>query len=207
MEQKCVVGELEAFFSLEALLPQGDLELRPDQRQGQLVVALRATDARVHFHGQGRQVGDTHDSGHLPLPLLTYRLLPSYLESRPALRVPFFAELAALTGRKPAPGAAVLRKSFVQLALIGVAWALIVASAARPQLRGAPVVEIETARDLLIAVDLSGSMDTPDFVGADGGQVERLQAVKEVLRAFVERRQGDRLGLVVFGSSPFLQAP
>ena len=62
-------------------------------------------------------------------------------------------------------------------------------------------------RDLLLAVDLSGSMETKDFQNAKGETVDRLSAVKEVLDDFLARRQGDRVGLIFFGSAPFVQAP
>ena len=62
-------------------------------------------------------------------------------------------------------------------------------------------------RDMLLAVDLSGSMETEDFNDAEGRQVDRLTAVKQVLDDFLSRREDDRIGLIVFGSAPFLQAP
>src|SRR5262249_17431390 len=62
-------------------------------------------------------------------------------------------------------------------------------------------------RDLLVAVDLSGSMETKDFTDAAGQTVDRLTAVKQVLDEFLSRRAGDRVGLIVFGNAPFVQAP
>jgi Ca-activated chloride channel family protein len=62
-------------------------------------------------------------------------------------------------------------------------------------------------RDLLVAVDLSGSMETQDFTDAGGKTVDRLTAVKQVLDAFLARRDGDRIGLILFGSAAFVQAP
>ena len=62
-------------------------------------------------------------------------------------------------------------------------------------------------RDLLLAVDLSGSMETKDFKNAAGQTVDRLSAVKEVLNDFLTKREGDRVGLIFFGSAPFVQAP
>jgi Ca-activated chloride channel family protein len=60
---------------------------------------------------------------------------------------------------------------------------------------------------MLLAVDLSGSMETQDFQDADGNTVDRLTAVKQVLDEFLAQRQGDRVGLIFFGSAAFVQAP
>jgi Ca-activated chloride channel family protein len=60
---------------------------------------------------------------------------------------------------------------------------------------------------MLLAVDLSGSMETQDFAGPQGKKIDRLTAVKEVLDGFLAKRQGDRVGLIFFGSAPFVQAP
>ncbi|MEM1412006.1 MAG: VWA domain-containing protein, partial [Pseudomonadota bacterium] len=70
-----------------------------------------------------------------------------------------------------------------------------------------PIVHEEPMRDLLLAVDLSGSMDAEDFTDAQGKQVDRLTAVKQVLEDFLAKREGDRVGLVFFGSAAFVQAP
>jgi len=82
-----------------------------------------------------------------------------------------------------------------------------VTALARPQYVDPPIEKIESARDLMLAVDLSGSMDTSDMFDADGNRIQRLDAVKLVLDDFISRREGDRLGMVVFGTEAFLQAP
>jgi Ca-activated chloride channel family protein len=86
-------------------------------------------------------------------------------------------------------------------------WALIVVALARPQWLEEPLVKALPLRDLLVAIDLSGSMDTRDFTTVDGNSVSRHDAVKLVLGDFLERRDGDRIGLVVFGSAAFVQVP
>ena len=78
---------------------------------------------------------------------------------------------------------------------------------ARPQWLEPPVTREVPTRNLLLLVDLSGSMRQEDFTNAAGAKVDRLSAVKEVLGAFLVRCEGDRVGLVVFGDAPFLQAP
>ena len=77
----------------------------------------------------------------------------------------------------------------------------------RPQWVMPPVHHDRPARDLLLLVDLSGSMDTEDFTDISGKKVNRLAAVKQVLDEFLARRQGDRVGVVVFGNAPFTLVP
>jgi Ca-activated chloride channel family protein len=86
-------------------------------------------------------------------------------------------------------------------------WLCALLALARPQIIEPPVTKEIPIRDLLLAVDLSGSMETKDFKNAKGQMVDRLTAVKEVLDDFLSRRNGDRVGLIFFGSAPFVQAP
>jgi len=143
----------------------------------------------------------------LPLPLLAFTLLPPYKERQPALRVPFFESVAASLGRTPEPGAVVLRRVVLEWLLAPLLFLLLVAAAARPELLLPPIQKTESARDLLLAVDLSDSMKTPDFPDGQGHKMPRLAAVKTVLNDFITRRKGDRLGLLVFGEAPHLQVP
>jgi Ca-activated chloride channel homolog len=66
---------------------------------------------------------------------------------------------------------------------------------------------VESARDLMLAIDLSQSMEARDYVDAGGRRVDRLTAVKQVVDEFISRRKGDRIGLIVFGQAAFPQAP
>jgi Ca-activated chloride channel family protein len=143
----------------------------------------------------------------LPAALLVWWLLPAYRERRESVRVPFFEKVAVATGTKPARGGVVMRRNVLQGLIAPLAWVLIVTALARPQYVEPPIEKIESARDLLLAVDLSGSMDTPDMFDAEGNRIMRLDAVKLVLDDFISRREGDRLGMVVFGNQAFLQAP
>src|SRR5262249_35653072 len=86
-------------------------------------------------------------------------------------------------------------------------WVCVVVALARPQWLEAPVTRTIPVRDMLLAVDLSGSMQTKDFTDATGKTVDRLTAVKQVLDGFLSRRKGDRVGLIVFGNAPLVQAP
>ncbi len=143
----------------------------------------------------------------LPLPILAWVLLPPYRERLESVRVPFFAQVASATGTRPRRGAAVLRRTLLQWALAPLLWAAVVLAVARPEWVEPPLHKKETARDLLLAVDLSQSMETRDFKAPDGRRLDRLEAVKLVLDDFISRREGDRIGLVVFGDAAYLQAP
>lgn len=139
----------------------------------------------------------------LPLPLLAWWLLPPAPEGRGgALRVPFYAALKAL----PGGGGAASGNGRTALALKVFAWTLLVLAAAQPRWIGEPRSITTHGRDLMIALDLSGSMATEDF-DVSGRQVDRLRVVNAVARDFVEQREGDRVGLVLFGTRAYLQAP
>jgi len=143
----------------------------------------------------------------LIFPLLLGRLLPAYRQTRVSLVVPFLDRLAHLTGQQPAPGAVVLRPPLVQRMFLWGVWVCLVLALVRPQWLEAPITKTLPRRDLLLAVDLSGSMETQDFTDASGQRVDRLTAVKQVLADFLTRRKGDRVGLIFFGSAAFVQAP
>lgn len=138
----------------------------------------------------------------LPLPLLVYFGLPARaLTEQAALRVPHIEDfrlgrVETLQHRT--------RQWLQWLSLL--AWALLVFAATRPQWLGESVAIALSGRDLIMAVDLSDSMRTGDFE-IDGKQVNRLEATKRVASDFIERRRGDRLGLILFGSQAYLQAP
>ena len=143
----------------------------------------------------------------LPLPLLVWLILKPYREESASVRLPFFGEVAQAAGLKPAPGAVVPRSHWLQWLLAPLAWGLVVLALARPQYIEPPIQKVQPARDLLLALDLSQSMDSRDFRSPSGAMVTRVQAVKQVVSAFVARRPGDRIGLIVFGDSPYSQAP
>lgn len=138
----------------------------------------------------------------LPLPWLVRRFARPAPERAAALRVPDLERFARLeaTGR---PGR---RRRPRGLVLLWILWVALVLAAARPELVGDAVDVPVTGRDLMLAVDISGSMNREDME-LDGRTTTRLVVVKHVLSDFVERRRGDRLGLILFGSAAFLQAP
>ncbi len=138
-----------------------------------------------------------------PLPLLVRWLVPPRTESSPAVRVPFVSRLQAAGGQRLGERS----QSAKSLVLPSAIWLLVIIALARPQWLGEPIERVIPTRDLLLIVDLSGSMDHEDFTNSAGESVHRLDAVKEVLGEFLEKRKGDRVGLVVFGNAPFLQVP
>ena len=141
----------------------------------------------------------------LPLPWFGYRYLPAYREARSAVRVPFFAAMSRAVGQAPsAPGS---RNNRWQLLLNLLVWTLLLIAAARPVYVEKPIERQQPARDLMLAIDLSQSMETTDFTDANGQKINRLAAVKEVLHGFIDKRKEDRLGLIVFGSGAYAQAP
>jgi len=92
------------------------------------------------------------------------------------------------------------------MVLAGIAWLCLITAAARPQWLGERVDIPVSGRDLMMAVDLSGSMAAEDF-DINGQTINRLQAVKLVAGEFIKRREGDRIGLILFGQQAYLQTP
>jgi Ca-activated chloride channel family protein len=139
----------------------------------------------------------------LPLPWLVGRLLPAVEGGEEApLRVP---ELAPFASRVAGQGKRFSPPRLQQwLALL--AWALLVSAAARPLWVGEALELPVSGRDLMLAVDLSGSMEAEDFL-IQGRTINRLLATQVVAGDFIERRVGDRIGLILFGRHAYLQAP
>jgi len=142
----------------------------------------------------------------LALPLLM-RLVPTYKERRDAVKVPFFDKLVELSEERPETGARVLPRDRAQTFLVALTWLCLTLAAAKPQWIGPPIEQQKSGRDLMVAVDLSGSMESTDFTLPSGKKVDRLTAVKQVLDELATEREADRLGLIVFGAAPYLQSP
>jgi Ca-activated chloride channel family protein len=137
----------------------------------------------------------------LPLPLLIRWLVPAKMPvEQAALRVPFLDDFSDGETR------AVSQTQKWPLWLAAIAWLLLVIACARPQWLGEPIEQAVSGRDLMLAVDLSGSMEEQDFV-INKRAVDRLTAAKGVASDFINRRVGDRVGLILFGSQAYLQTP
>ena len=143
----------------------------------------------------------------LGLPLLAWRFLPAYRERQKAIRGPFLEQIAAATGKTAERGAVVMKRSGLQRFVAPLVYVLLVVAATKPELVEDPIVKTVSARDLMLAVDLSGSMEAEDFTDAEGGKLTRLDATKLVLEDFIAKREHDRMGLIVFGNAAYLQAP
>jgi len=137
----------------------------------------------------------------LPLPWLLRRVLPPIRQTRPMAYIPFVTEWSADNRSASTRGAGLLR-----LILLGLIWLLLLAAAARPEWHGKPVSLAVSGRDLMLAVDISGSMGLRDF-GLNGHPVDRLTAIKSVADTFIGKRVGDRIGLILFGTHAYVQTP
>lgn len=143
----------------------------------------------------------------LPLPILIYSFVPSHQTPQIALKVPFFDALASSLGLSAEKGSNQIKAGIWQRSSLILGWLLVVLAAAKPVWLGPEETRELAGRDVMIVLDLSGSMATDDFSNRAGNQVTRLAASKEVLDTFSQKRSGDRLGLIVFGDSAFLQSP
>lgn len=133
----------------------------------------------------------------LPLPWLVARVVPAAKPQAGAVFLPFAAAVSvdtALELRAP---------SHWRLALFVSVWLLLVAAATRPQWLDEPLPVATNARQLMMAVDTSGSMQAQDMAGG----ATRLQVVQAVGSEFLRHRVGDQVGLILFGTRPYLQAP
>lgn len=136
-----------------------------------------------------------------PLPWIVRRILSPLSEPDiAALRLPFYSELMQDAVQSP-----VWHKKIIMVLAI-LAWLAVLLAAARPQWIGEPILLPVKGRDLMLAVDISGSMKTADM-RYKGQNLTRLQGVKAVATEFIERREGDRLGLILFGKQAYLQTP
>lgn len=138
----------------------------------------------------------------LPLPLLVRFIFPAKNTLKDAaLKIPFMNDFnSTVTTEK------VTKKNLPLMMLATIAWCLLILAATRPQWLGEPVELPISGRDLMMAVDLSGSMQVEDFK-INRQTVNRLEATKYVASEFIKSRQGDRVGLILFGRQAYLQTP
>ena len=137
----------------------------------------------------------------LPLPWVIRRYLPAAeTKGQSALKVPFLDDFS-----EPSVLPLIASRSWVFYMAV-FAWICLVLAAARPLWVGDPLEQAVSGRDLLLAVDVSGSMQEKDF-SLKGQAVDRLTAIKALAGDFIERRQGDRLGLILFGTRAFWHVP
>jgi len=130
----------------------------------------------------------------LPLPWVLLRMRRGAEPGGAAVYLPFAASVPTPAATATLPGGV--------LALLGAAWALLVLAAMRPQWLGQPLPVPTSGRQIMLAIDCSGSMASQDMGGAS-----RLEIVQIIAGRFIEQRQGDQIGLILFGTRPYLQAP
>ena len=138
-----------------------------------------------------------------PLPWLVRRFAPPVQGQEPALRAPFYSRWRSLGEQR---GAAAAGDSRLPLLVLWLIWLLLLLAAARPMWIGEPVELPNSGRDLLMAVDISGSMKIEDMQ-VNKAQVSRIESVRQLGAHFMERRRGDRVGLILFGSNAYVQSP
>ncbi len=142
----------------------------------------------------------------LPLPLLIYWMLPPVRMKSASLLLPNFQKVQEYTGQAPRKSAFVKRRNIFAWVGLVIIWILILTALSSPQLVEKPEMKVRTSRNFLILADLSFSMAQKDWM-IDGRNATRWEAVKKVMHDFISKREGDRMGLVFFGSSAYIQAP
>ncbi|MDX1812033.1 MAG: VWA domain-containing protein, partial [Gammaproteobacteria bacterium] len=138
----------------------------------------------------------------LPLPWIVRLMLPAAEIQSAALRMPYYQQWLSAQGGS----ANYVTNKNLNRYLLYLAWILLIAASAKPMWIGDPVSLPSSGRDIMLAIDLSGSMENADFVLNDQ-RVDRLTAVKAVAGDFIERRKGDRIGLILFGKRAYVQTP
>ncbi|OFE11454.1 hypothetical protein PHACT_12955 [Pseudohongiella acticola] len=138
----------------------------------------------------------------LPLPLLIYFLIPRAPRQDAALRVPFYRRLVQLH----TDSSRSFNKNILILLFCTLIWLLVVAAGSRPQWVGEPIEIPTTGRDMMLTLDLSGSMEARDMF-LNNTQLSRFQVMKAVISDFVEKRQGDRLGIGLFAAHAYVMTP
>ncbi|MEC4728903.1 VWA domain-containing protein [Shewanella sp. D64] len=131
----------------------------------------------------------------LPLPLI-FRKKQQDVEISGHLHLPGIVQ----NGSQQIEQAPASRKAY------WLVWMLLIVAVARPLWMGDPIELPSKGRDLMVAVDLSGSMQIEDMV-LEGQTVNRFTMVQSVVSDFIERRKGDKLGLILFADHAYLQAP
>jgi Ca-activated chloride channel family protein len=137
-----------------------------------------------------------------PLPLLVWLLPKVASQHQPAIRAPFSGRWRALSEAQTTT----FSQAWISQMVLALIWCCLLLAATRPQWIGEPIELPNSGRDLMLAIDLSGSMQIEDMqVG--NSLVSRITAVKAIAADFAARRTGDRLGLILFGTKAYVQAP
>lgn len=142
----------------------------------------------------------------LLLPIVINHLPWYYISKRSALHISFKEDIDAAGGSK-SEVSGISRASLSQKILFVMIYLMVVIALAKPQYIGDPLSKEISQREVLVSIDLSGSMATKDFKDKNGTSIDRLEAVKMVLGDFFKARKGEKIGLILFGNAAFVQAP
>jgi len=142
----------------------------------------------------------------LLLPLLIYLFVPALRLRSASLFIPNYTNTQKYTRQKPRHSAFIKRRNVITWIVMYLIWVLLIAALSGPHLVGEPELKIKTSRNFLVVADISLSMSETDWE-IDGQRVRRWDAVKSVMHDFIDKRSGDRMGLIFFGSSAYIQAP
>jgi len=144
--------------------------------------------------------------GLLPLPLLIYWILPPLRMKSASMLYPNLSKAQEYTNQKARTSALVKRRNFFAWMGLILIWILLLGALSSPQLVGEPELKVKTSRNFLIVADISFSMAQTDWL-IEEKRVTRWTAVKHVMHDFISKREGDRMGLIFFGSSAYIQVP
>ena len=142
----------------------------------------------------------------LPLPIFIYFLIPALKIKSPSLIIPSLQKVENIANRKARKADLIKRKNIIVWISIVIVWILLIASISNPQLVGKPELKVKNSRNFLIIADISFSMANKDWQ-IKGKKTTRWQAMKSVMHEFISKREGDRMGLIFFGSNAYIQAP
>ena len=140
------------------------------------------------------------------VPLIVYAILPALHKRRSALIVPFLQRAASVSNQRIRRRAWISRKNILAWLTLTACWICLLAAASSPRYVGKPAKKTKTVRSFLIATDISFSMATTDW-HLDGQRLSRWGAIKTIMKGFIKDRKSDQIGLVMFGSNAYLQAP
>ncbi len=142
----------------------------------------------------------------LPLPVLVYLLLPALRKKRQALLAPFFGRAAQVSAQHPRRSAWVSRKNILAWVMLSLCWVCLLMAASSPRYVGQPQKRTRTVRSFLMAADISFSMAQTDWT-VDNKRMSRWGAVKYLMKDFIKERKSDQIGLEMFATHAYLQAP
>jgi Ca-activated chloride channel family protein len=137
-----------------------------------------------------------------PLPLIIWLFSKAKQPQLAAIRTPLFSNWSHLQNKQSSSSS----KLVIQRIITFIGWLCLITATARPQWIDEPIELPTSGRDLLLSIDISGSMEEEDLK-LGGRNVNRLLVVKSILSEFIEKREGDRIGLVLFGEKAYLQTP